>query len=313
MYCRAAIGSFGASLGGFIAEKYGVDVAFLSDIVSFLCVATLVSLIPSEYNSSSRASNHITWEDKNEESLREMTSITVKYLKNEPKVLCFCLIKACGALVWGAVDVIQVKFCSLSTIQVYHDLSITLGIVYSVLGLGSQVGPLLFNCLTPQIERNLMNRILWCFACIFMSYFIMAFFASNIAVLLIAVFIRAVGSSTLWTYSSLLLQITATSEMKGRIFAIENSLYCLLGIISIGFCGVLFDYGKLDAYEASVVMLAIGLLAFFLWLGVYSYLYYNPAGTSRSSHRDVVYSALALTETSFGLDVSDDELSGEEN
>ena len=65
----------------------------------------------------------------------------------EVGVLCF--VKFSGALVWGAADVLQVKYSAMPSMQTLGDSSQTLGFVFAAVGVGCFFGPILFNFFTP--------------------------------------------------------------------------------------------------------------------------------------------------------------------
>ena len=62
-------------------------------------------------------------------------------------VLCF--VKFSGAAVWGAADVLQVKYSEMPSMQTLGDSSQTLGFVFAAVGVGCFFGPIFFNCFTP--------------------------------------------------------------------------------------------------------------------------------------------------------------------
>lgn len=69
-----------------------------------------------------------------------------------------CLIKFSGALVWGAADVLQVKYSVMASMQTLGDSSQTLGFVFAAVGVGCFFGPILFNYFTPP--RSVVDCLL---------------------------------------------------------------------------------------------------------------------------------------------------------
>ena len=69
-----------------------------------------------------------------------------------------CLIKFSGALVWGAADVLQVKYSEMTSMQTLGDSSQTLGFVFAAVGVGCFFGPILFNYFTPP--RSVVDWLL---------------------------------------------------------------------------------------------------------------------------------------------------------
>ena len=65
------------------------------------------------------------------------------------QVAVLCFIKFSGALVWGAADILQVKYSEMPSMQSLGDGPQTLGLVFASVGVGCFFGPILFNWFTP--------------------------------------------------------------------------------------------------------------------------------------------------------------------
>jgi hypothetical protein len=103
--------------------------------------------------------------------------------------------------------------------------------------------------------------------------------------------VRSFGSSVLWTYITLLIQLQVPSEVQGRIFAIERAVDVLFAITSFLLCAFLFDTLYLDERGASFVMLCVGIIGFLLWVAMYIFQYIRDPKISTTG---VVYSALSV-------------------
>lgn len=64
-------------------------------------------------------------------------------------VLGLCLLKASGAIIWGADDVLKVNFSELPEMHGFGDSALTLGLFFASIGFSCIFGPLIFNYLTP--------------------------------------------------------------------------------------------------------------------------------------------------------------------
>ena len=78
-------------------------------------------------------------------------------LSSMPKEACacrqvgvLCFVKFSGAAVWGAADVLQVKYSEMPSMQTLGDSSQTLGFVFAAVGIGCFFGPIFFNYFTPR-------------------------------------------------------------------------------------------------------------------------------------------------------------------
>ena len=71
----------------------------------------------------------------------------------------FALIKASGAIVWGASDILQVRYSNLPSMQSLGDSSTTLGLLFASIGFACFIGPVISNRVTPP-------RCLFCKCCL---------------------------------------------------------------------------------------------------------------------------------------------------
>ena len=234
-----------------------------------------------------------------------------QFLKSEPRVLALCCIKGCGALIWGASDLLQVNFSRMNSMHSLGDQSVTLGVLYSMVGLGCQLGPLLWNNCTPQEVNPLLKRVVSAFLNLFSGHLI-ASFAHNIFMVMASTVSRSFGSSVLWTYSTLLIQISVPTGLQGRMFAFERAVYVILSIISYFGSGCLFDYANLNEWEVGFVMFCVGAGMFIFWLLLYILCFSEYSiVTPKNSKIHIIYSALSVLENSFDAgddDFDDDDL-----
>ena len=64
-------------------------------------------------------------------------------------VIWLVMIKASGALIWMAADVLNVKFSEMPSMQLLGDQPFTLGLIFASVGFGCFLGPIVFNYFTP--------------------------------------------------------------------------------------------------------------------------------------------------------------------
>ena len=187
--------------------------------------------------------------------------------------------KGCGSFTWGAVDVINVK---LSELYQRHDDDgtgdstgftadgpTTLGLIFCVVGLGCFVGPILFNYVINPKPRPLLWACVVSFGCLFAGSVVMAT-ARNLPMVLVATLVRAIGSASLWIYSTLILQLRCPNSMLGRISAAEAAGYAVAEAASSVFGGAALDLGmSLEALTATLAV--VSGLVFVFWVGYASW------------------------------------------
>ena len=65
-------------------------------------------------------------------------------------VLAYTLMKASGTLIWGAADILNVRFSEMKEMQAFGgDSAFTLGLFFASVGFACFVGPVVVNILTP--------------------------------------------------------------------------------------------------------------------------------------------------------------------
>lgn len=242
--------ALGSSLGGFVVGHYGATACFLTDSSLYLLSAFILNVkLKGEFNVS------IT-EDKLQREGRLIQSVGA-YLKNNESAL-YLLIKGCGALLFGAADVLNVTF---SQVEGVMD-SQRLGWLFTAIGAGCLVGPLVM----PEGRSYLA-------ACI-ASYFVLGLgygligWSNEFWLKCLWTAVKSAGSAVLWVDSSILLQTTTPSSLLGRISAIDFALATLGEAVSAIIAGVLQDQGM----SADNVALVLSGMCFFLtalWAAVF--------------------------------------------
>ncbi|KXZ51056.1 hypothetical protein GPECTOR_14g42 [Gonium pectorale] len=129
------------------------------------------------------------------------------YMAQRPNwdVAALVWIKATGAMCWGAADVLNGRFSQMPRMQVVTPQTLggadqTLGFILVAVGLGSIVGPLVANSVTPGVARYWRISIAAAFGMLLAGYGIMAA-AQNITHVLIATVIRTSVDFLLYTIS----------------------------------------------------------------------------------------------------------------
>ncbi|GAB4816866.1 hypothetical protein N2152v2_003912 [Parachlorella kessleri] len=174
-------------------------------------------------------------------------------------------IKCCGSLLWGAIDVLNVRFSQMPAMQKLGDASVTLGLIFAVVGIACFLGPVMLNALVPPRPAALAWGVAASFAFMFVGFVIMLV-ASNISLLLLSTFVRSIGSATLWLYSTLLLQLRVPNAILGRMSAVEMALYTVTEAASSIFGGAAFDVLHLTLQQTLAVLAVLGGALTVLWV-----------------------------------------------
>ncbi len=258
--------AFGAALGGLAAGVWGIYPAFVIDGLTFFLSAAFISQITYEHTSSlSREERTIS------AGLRQYVE-GLKYLRSNLDILFISLHKAASSLLVGsAFQVIQVILAE--RLYPYGEGgSLSLGLLYAFVGIGTGFGPILARFFTRDRELNLRVAIT-------VSYLISSFGLAlvapliNFPIVLLGTLLRGVGTGIGWVFSTQLLLELTPDHVRGRVFASEFAMFTLMNAAGVSAGGWLLDQGvSLSSLLWWMAFLALipGLLwGIWIWLGRY--------------------------------------------
>ncbi len=219
--------SIGAIVGGVVAAVFGAGFALAFDAVTFAAAAFLISRIQVQ-PAVPRQKSHA-----NEGSFRE----GLAYLAKHPETLAVLLVKGGNSL--GNVDTLMTIFAT-QIFVVGSDGQLSLGYMYSAFGVGAVAGPLLINRFNDGTVRHMRRLVTVGFLFALMGWVVLGS-AGALWVALVALFIRAMGGSVNWTYSSVIIQKTVPDRFLGRMFALDMAFFQLATVLSTIVHGALVD------------------------------------------------------------------------
>jgi MFS family permease len=249
--------SMGAIIGGLFAFAFGNTAALLADAATFAIAGFLIASVrytPPQSISSSTAAD-VPQEDT---SLRA----GLRYIRQNPGMAAALFIKFGGSL--GNIDTLLTIFATqIFVVGAQGELS--LGILYSALGLGALMGPLLSNRVNDGSVQKMRRLVLVGFLLLLCSWPILGL-AGSLLMVAIAIFTRAMGGSINWTYSNVIIQKTAPDAKLGRMFSIDMVGFQLATVISTLSHGTLIDVlGISQVYWVIWGTMAVGLIPAAIW------------------------------------------------
>jgi MFS family permease len=168
----------------------------------------------------------------------------------------YLLIKGCGALLFGASDVINVTIAQNPETGILDPQR--LGYMFSAIGIGCLIGPII---MPPG--RCYLSACIGSYFMIALGYGCMAWFHSFWWKCFWTL-LRASGTAVLWVDSSILLQTTTPATMLGRISSIDFAIALLCEAASAMFAGVAQDYG-MSAQQIAFVLSGLGVFWGVIW------------------------------------------------
>ncbi|HRQ38502.1 MAG TPA: MFS transporter [Chloroflexota bacterium] len=256
--------ALGAFAGGVVAALFGLQTAFLMDAATFVLSAVVIGGMVVPGQARTAVSTQTGWLDFLD---------GFRFLRRHTFLLVIALVKAAGSLVWGGINVLEIKYAneifalSDQAIPFVKDgATATLGMIYVISGLGTGLGPLFWRRRLGDRPPRLLIGIAIGFVLTGIGICTLGV-APTLLLFLVATFIRTVGTGTLWVFSAALLQTMAPDVFRGRIFAFEFAALTLTQSISVLAAGYGLDNLGWTVQQVTLAFGAMGFVMALLWLG----------------------------------------------
>ena len=219
----------GAIIGGIVGALFGTQIALIIDAMTFAVAAYFIWLI----DVPTRAAVPQDDEDTDTGSLIG----GLQYLRRNPATIAVMLVKGGGSL--GNTDTLMTIYATEIFI-LGTDGQLSLGILYSAVGVGAILGPITLNRFNNGAIFRMTQLITIGFALAVIGWVILGV-STTLVLVAIGLLVRAMGGSANWTYSSVILQKTVPDRYLGRVFALDLAAFQLATVLSIVIHGGLID------------------------------------------------------------------------
>lgn len=277
----------GSSIGGIVAALVGRDAVFGLNALSFLISAVFIARMKF-------AEPHA--EGAGRLRLRELVDYTpvlegIRYVRRHRGLLATVFAKS-GNLVIGPSWVLFTVMGQGEFKVGWHGLDpergafLGMSFLLGARGLGALIGPLLNAPWAGKSQRRLRTGILFGYLACAAGYALLGA-ANHLWAACACIALAHFGASTVWVFSTTLLQLNTEDRFRGRVFAADIGL-CMFMIATGAFiAGRLLDWGYGARHVASVAGMLM-LLPSALWaFGMLSSPRQGPfegeAGTTDSS------------------------------
>ena len=261
--------ALGALFGGLAAATLGIAAAFVIDAATFLVAAWFVLRISGVSGPVGDGTAPVRAFD---------FVMGLQYLRGRPFILGLSLVKAGGALVWGAINVLEIPLAQ-QVFAVGAGGTITLGVIYAATGIGTGFGPLLIRQRFGDGRVAALRAITLGFGLMTVGVTLLGI-APGLIWVIGATLLRGVGSGALWVFSSAVLQRIVEDRFRGRVFAFEFAALMLTQSISTVLAGIAYDRLGLDVQEVLLLMGGLGLVTTAVWLVFFRRATLQPAPAS---------------------------------
>ncbi len=269
----------GGALGGLVAALLGTSFALVFDAITFAISALLISSI---HTPETRAVDP----DRERSTGFTMRDFVdgLRYAIHNPTVGASLLIKLGGN--FGNIDTVMIVYAT-TIFVVGKDGTGSLGILWTAFGLGALVGPLIVNRFSDGSVRIMRRLIIIGYAFITIAWFVFGF-APALSIAALALFIRAMGGSVYWTYSSVIVQKTAPDHYLGRMFSLDQAGFQFAVVVSTIVIGAALT--ALGAQHVRQIVFGTGFVSLIPLLGWSLIVWWVE-------RREAVMSAVGVAET----------------
>ena len=265
--------SVGAVSGGIFVAFLGIELAFLLNAFTFLLSAYFIKTVQC-------GEEHLR-ENKKESDKGTWSYLTdgLKYLISEPFVLAVTLLKSGLAISGGIMTLAPLFSSQMHSTQ--SGISMGIGVIYSMRGIGAALGPILFKKIFGESPRVLRNSIAFSFFMGTVSYYLLSK-SNSLYITSLSVGMSTFFMAVIWVFSTSLLHMEADNRYLGRVFSIEMAGLTLIMAASNWFVGF-----ASDSWGSSPQIIAGYFSLFFLVPGIFWTLFIlSPNERLKSKRKD---------------------------
>jgi len=242
----------GAGIGGAVTMRFGRDVSFIVDAVSFLASAGLLFLMRGRF-SEARAPHEV--HPPLVESVRE----TIRYARTNRRVLGLIVSKGGYGLGAGVVAML-----SVFGREVFRAGAFGIGLLFAARGIGALLGPFVVRWFAAKTDNQLYRTIGPSVLLFGLGYAALGV-SKTLAVGAFAIFIAHMGGGAQWQTSTYGLQRETEDRIRGRVFSADYGFLTLTMSVSSLVAGAASDAFGPTVATIGVASMAIA-WAIFWWI-----------------------------------------------
>jgi predicted MFS family arabinose efflux permease len=246
----------GASIGGVVAALLGRDAVFVLNALSFLASALLIRGMHFnephvEVSAPLRARD--LWDHS---PILE----GVRYVRGNRRLLATMFAKAGELMIgpsWVLFTVMGQRYFPVRWhgVDAQRGGMLGMSLLLGARGVGALVGPLVSARWAGHSERRLRLGVLFGYVVVAIGYGALGG-THSVWVACFWVILAHCGGSTIWVFSTTLLQLNTEDRFRGRVFSADLGFSMLTIAIGAYLCGLFLDAGV----SAKVVATATGLV-----------------------------------------------------
>lgn len=233
----------GAATGGVVAALFGRDAAFLVNALSFLASAALIS------GMQFREPHAETAPPLRPRDLVDFSPVLegIEYIRSHPVLVPAVFAKAGELMVgpsWVIFTVMGARDFAVHGrgIDATGAAMLGMSILMGGRGIGALVGPLVSARWAGQDDHRLRLGILFGYLTIALGYGSLGF-SRSVWMAAACAMVAHAGGSTVWVFSTTLLQLRSSDRFRGRVFSADLGLASFTFATTAYLCGRFLDVG----------------------------------------------------------------------
>ncbi len=246
--------ALGSGLGGAVAAFFGRDTVFVLNSLSFIASALLLRRMEFEEPHLKNAKPF---------GVRELADFSqvaegLRYIRSKGRLVALMLVKTGLGLLsthWVLLPIFGERVFALGGDKQRGGM-LAMSALMSARGVGALLGPLFAGAWASKRQARLRSGILIGFGVCGAGLAALAG-APWLVLACGAAILAHAGTSTVWVFSTTLLQFETDDRFRGRVFSADFAFMVVTMSLSSYVCGVLVDWGV----SVRLLALATGLLA----------------------------------------------------
>jgi hypothetical protein len=233
----------GASIGGVVAAFFGRDTVFILNALSFLTSAVLISGMRFAEPHAEAAA------PLRPRDLVDFSPVLegIRYIRNHRTLLPAVFAKAGELMVgpsWVIFTVMGAREFAVHGrgIDAAGGAMLGMSILLGGRGLGALVGPLVSARWAGESDHRLRLGILFGYLTIVLGYGVLGA-SRSVWMAALCAMLAHMGGSTVWVFSTTLLQLNTEDRFRGRVFAADLGLGSLTFAVTAYLAGLFLDLG----------------------------------------------------------------------
>jgi MFS family permease len=235
--------AIGSALGGAVAAFLGRDAVFVLNALSFLISASLLGRMAFDEPHAAGATAFRA------RDLADFSPVVegVRYVTKQRRVMATLLVKAGLGLMgthWVLLPIFGERIfpVALKGLDARRAGMLGMSLLMASRGAGALLGPLIAGYFAGQRQSRLRLGILFGFLAGALGYTLLGD-APVLAAACAAVVLAHAGGSTIWVFSTTLLQQQTEDRFRGRVFSTDFACLVLTMSIASYLAGILLDAG----------------------------------------------------------------------